>query len=98
MSISKTAVKNIKQLLVDQLVVIVLKGINIMIPNGEEEMAVSAMLSGILSDVDQDNVYITDEFGSVKVVPHDSIGVLELAEHQDELLTDQFPQDGDEVH
>lgn len=100
MSITKDAVKTLKNSFVGCLVIIHLKDIVIPIigPN-EEDFDVNAMIDGFVVDIDQDFVYLGLEDGSIlRAVPHASIGPIDIAMDNQPSLIDSFPSDDQEIH
>lgn len=97
MAISKDAVKALRQIYLDQAIDIVLKGITIMIPEAEG-MSISAAISGLCMDIDQDFVYIVEDSGNVKTVGHDTVGVIEFSSSGEDMLTIEMPDELDDVH
>lgn len=99
MSISKTAVKNLVKQYLDCLVVVHLKGMNVAIPSEEGELSISAMIIGVLCDVDQDYVYLIDlDTDEVKALPHDTVGLIEPQKDLPSGLTEEMPLEGEDIH
>lgn len=99
MSITKSAVKNLISQYLDSLVVIHLKGMNVVVPNEEGQMDISPMILGVFVDCDQDYVYLIDiETDSVKSLPHESVGLIELQVMDESGLTQEMPGVGEDIH
>jgi hypothetical protein len=94
LSISKTALKNIKQNFLGEVVVLYLKQ-NVAIPGPDGEIHdIRAMLQGLVVDVDQDYLYVDN-----KAIRHDDYGIIELANFEfDSLLDESMPVDEREIN
>lgn len=65
-----------------------------------ESMKISGMTEGYVVDVDETFFYIGSEDGSVhKVVNHNVIGMVEIAEtEEEEIMAVQIPTEDEEIH
>lgn len=80
MGISKAAIRNLSQLYIGELVVVYLKGMNIVVSNEDVgHMDVTPMLQGIIMDIDESFIHLGDGGQILKSIKHDDYGVIELA-------------------
>lgn len=94
--ISKTAVKNLRDLYFGELVVIYLKGMNLVVPNEDMgQVEISAMVQGIIMDIDDTFMHIGDGEFINKSIKHEDYGVIELVMSNESLLTSDMNVDGD---
>ncbi len=102
MTISKTAVKTLMDLWVGEMVVIHLKGINLVIHEDENKsIEVAPMIQGFCYDIDSSFWHLGEdiESGVTKSLPHESVGLVELmATSLDNELMQEMPDFGEEVH
>ncbi len=98
MSITAKAVKNLRELYFGELVVIYLKGMNLVIPDEEKgQIDITAMVQGIIMDIDESFIHIGDGELINKSIKHDDYGVIELVMASDPFMNDDMNMDGD-VH
>lgn len=97
--ISKKAVKTIQDLYLGDLVVLYLKGMNVVVANEEMgQMDVTPMLNGILMDVDETFLHLGDGSMITKSLYHENVGLIESASMDDMFVMPDMPQDESEIN
>lgn len=100
-SISKGTAKRLREIWLDEIIIIYLKGMNVTTVNESgEEIKISAMCDGYVVDIDEEYFYLGLEDGTVmKTIHHDTIGIVELADFgSNEFFNDNVPRPDEEVH
>lgn len=98
MNISKGAVKSLRDLYFGELVVIYLRGMNIVVQQGDDQMDVTPMLQGIIMDIDQSFIHLGDGDQIHKSVKHNDYGVIELASMPEPLINFDMANDDSEIN
>ena len=97
---SKTAVRKLREIYLDENVVIYLREMNIVTVNEEQqEVRISPVVEGYVIDIDQDFVYLGLPDGSVlRTIPHTTVGMIEMSSVEETFVTEDMPDIDDEVH
>jgi hypothetical protein len=97
--ISKSAVKNLRELYFGELVIVYLKGMNLVVPNEEMgQVEISAMVQGIIMDIDEAFVHIGDGEFINKSIKHDDYGVIELVMANEAMMSSDMAIGDEDVH
>ncbi len=98
MSLSKTAVKRLRDAFLDEQVSVFLKDMNIVTVSEEQgEIKISMVVEGYVIDIDADMIYLGLPDGTVtRTVPHSAVGLIEIP-FVGETFDMDIPVDGD-VH
>lgn len=98
---SKT-VQTLKELYVENYVVIIMKDMKMMAMVNDEELQVSSMMEGYVVDVDEYFVYLSDDEKSdvSRAVKHDIISIIQISPDEDDVIMSEgldmdFPEEGD---
>ncbi len=98
MSISKKAANTLIDLYMGDSVIIYLK-MNVVIPNEEAgQMEISAMLNGIVMEVDEDFIHIGDGETITKSIYHENIGLIESLVIDESMLSTELPENDLEIN
>lgn len=99
---SKNAVRKLREIYLDENIVIYLRDMNVVTINETQgEVKISAMIEGYVIDIDQDYFYLGNTDGHVlKTVPHDTIGLIELGVTAEEQMMSalEMPEADEDVH
>lgn len=100
MALTSKTIKKLKELFKDELVVFYLADMSIPLPSEDGEIKVSAMVSGIVLDIDGDFYYVGDpETGQfVRTISHDAARIVEIMSLEQDLLDYDLPANDSEVH
>lgn len=98
--ISKTAARRLRDIYLNEMIIIYLRDISIVVPDEQHgSVKIAAQLDGIVIDIDQEYIYLGLPDGSVlKTVPHSSVGLIEVGSMIDDLINDDMPTDAEDVH
>ncbi len=98
--IFKDAAKTLREIYLDEEIVIYLKDMNVVAVNEEgHTMEVTAMTTGYCIDVDQNFFYLGTPDGAItRTISHDVAQMVELVMPHDVDFTFDMPDEGDEVH
>jgi hypothetical protein len=97
--ISKSALKTLLDLYLGDTVILYLKNINVVIPNEDgEHMDVSAMLTGMVMDIDENFIHLGDGDMIKKSVYHENIALIESMIVDNNLISDDLPENDLEIN
>lgn len=98
-SISKVALKKLREIFLDENVTFYMKDINIVTVNEEgQEIKISAMSEGYVIDLDSCYFYVGLPDGTImRTIPHESVAMTEIAFVGGQLTDEDVPLDED-VH
>lgn len=98
--ISKNAVRKLIEIYLDENITIYLRDMNIVTVNESQgEVKISPMIEGLVIDIDQDFFYLGLPDGSImKTVPHETVGLIEMAFTGGDLIDMDMPTNEDDVH
>lgn len=98
--LSKSALKKLKEIFVDEMVTFYLRDLNVVSVNEEnQEVKISAMSDGYVIDVDSNYYYVGLTDGTItRTIPHDTIAMTELTFAGGQLIDEDMPTNDDEVH
>lgn len=99
MSRTKAVVKKLQTLYLGEICTLYLKDMQIItVDENQAEVKINVMLDGLVLDIDGDYVHLGNEDGVItKSIPHDLIGIIEIAFVGGEIMDMDVPLDGD-VH
>lgn len=98
--ISKAAAQRLLELYVGELIVVHLKNMNIVTTNENQEMIeLSPMVEGFVVDIDRNFIYLGTADGMVlKTLTHDVVGIIEVNNLMEEMLSNDMPVSEGDVH
>ncbi len=100
MAISKDSAKNLREIFVDEFIIIYLKDMNVVTTDAEgQEFKISAMIEAYVIDIDMNFYYCGLPDGTVtKTVPHESIGLVEISMPMEQMISPDYPTPDEDVH
>jgi hypothetical protein len=94
MSITKSAVKNLRREFLGEVIIVYLRDTLVPMITEEQAINVNAMVSGVCVEIDQDHIYLDN-----KAISHDIAGLIELAPTGLEAMMDDIgPSDEREIN
>ena len=97
--ISKGAVKTLFDLYMGDNVILYLKNMNVVVGNDETgQMEISAMISGIIMEIDQDFIHIGDGEMITKSIYHENVGLIESMLVDESLISLDLPENDLEIN
>lgn len=99
MAISKKAIKTLMDLYVGDLVVLYLKGMNVVVADENSgEMNITPMLQGIVMDVDEAFIHLGDGDIIQKSIYHENVGLIESLVIDESLISFDMATNESEIN
>lgn len=97
---SKSAVRKLREIYLDETITIYLREMNIVAVNESQgEVKISPMVEGYVIDIDQDFFYLGLPDGSIlRTIPHATVGLIEMSFVGEVMLDQDMPGSEDDVH
>ena len=98
MAISKKATKTLSDLYVGDIVVLYLKGLNVLVQHEEGQMDVTRMLTGIVMDIDEAFIHLGDGSMITKSIYHENVGLIESTTMEEMLISPDMASNESEIN
>lgn len=98
MAISKKALKTLHSLYLGDIVVLYLKGMNVLVAHEEGQMDVSPMLTGIIMDIDECFIHLGDGSMITKSIYHENVGLIESTTTEDMMISPEMASSESEIN
>lgn len=101
MALTSKSLKKLRELYLDELVTFYLKDLNVPLPTEDGQIQVTAMIAGIVLDIDEMYYYVGDPHTGqfCRTIEHSAAPIVELASIEtEEAMSPTGPEPLDEIH
>lgn len=100
MAITPKSVKKLREIYLDEFVIIHLKDVNVVtVDENNNEVKIAGMIEGYVIDIDTNFYYLGLPDGSItKTIGHETAQIVEIQVQNNEFLMQDMPQPDEDVH